>query len=282
LDARRYLFDTLPAELLQIFISGAQTGATRIVTDHSLELSPSAFIIGMKSRLLTLPLVDAGVRCPCGEPATYHHFMICPKLRGGSKIDRHDQVTVAVHDWLDSIDVRSSYVKRALNWKNRSRTDLKVFRRGRCTLQIDTSITSPGRRLRTGAAGTRQPFAAANLRRKEKNDKFLASCRMVGHEFKPFVFETTGAVPKTTREVVNSLLNVSKVNFRSRVRDFRNELWQATIGAIHEGNADIIGCALEFMDSTNFRQQQQADNNTAPGTQPFRRQSRRASVIGRQ
>jgi hypothetical protein len=278
LVARKYLFDTLPAELRQIFISGGQKGATRIVTDHSMEVSPSAFIIGMKSRMLTMPLLDAGVRCPCGEPGTYHHFNVCPRLRGGGKIDRHDQVTIALHDWLAQLNIRSTYVKRSLSWKNRSRTDLKIFRRGRNTLQVDTSITSPGRWIRTG--GSRQPFVAAELRRKEKNDKFLAACRQQGHEFKPFVFETTGAVPKTTRELVSSLLTVSNIEVRQRVRDFANELYQAVIAAIHEGNADIVGSALEFMDLKD-EQDQRTGSAAAPGT-PFRGTRRRvASMQGR-
>ncbi len=81
-------------------------------------------------------------------------------------------------------------------------------------------------------------------------EKFLASCRALGHEFRAFVFETTGAVPKTTRIVVNDLLVVSQVQTRNRVRDFKNELYQKVIAAIHEGNANIIGCALENMDFT--------------------------------
>jgi hypothetical protein len=240
LRARKALMSTLPDELASICMSHAQTGATRIVTDHSMEITASAFVIGMKSRLLTVPLVEPGVKCACGGNPSYHHFMICPKLRGGAKIERHDQVTQELHDWLASIGIKSYFIKRALNWRNRSRPDLRVSRRGRTTLQLDTSITSPGRRIPT--VRRKQPFAAADLRRKEKVEKFLASCRALGHEFRAFVFETTGAVPKTTRIVVNDLLVVSQVQTRNRVRDFKNELYQKVIAAIHEGNANIIGC----------------------------------------
>jgi len=194
----------------------------------------------------------------CGSPATFGHLSKCKYLRGAARINRHDAVT----DQIEALEKMSAphvmREQRNINPTNRTRVDLTSFSASGARA-IDTSIATPGisrkmEQQRHLEINSMTPFAAADLRIKAKNLKWLEPCTRTNIQFTPFVFEATGAIPPASMAFLMESANRAQEYKAHQVRNLLNEVTQKILSAIWVGNADLVATALWQAASGKFSQ----------------------------
>jgi len=156
--------------------------------------------------------------------------------------------------------------EKYVNPDNRARLDL-TSTSASGTRAIDTSIATPGISGKPNKQNhldinVLTPFAAADLRIKTKNTKWMASCAGSRYLFTPMVFEATGAIPPTSVTFLMESANRAQEHQAHQVRNLMNETLQKIIRAIWIGNADLVATALWQAASGKFSAATQAARET--------------------
>jgi hypothetical protein len=84
-------------------------------------------------------------------------------------------------------------------------------RDGTQAVTIDVSITNPMAKtvIARPAREANRPLAAARLREREKEEKYLDACKLHNLDFRSFVLESSGALGQSARDFLALLLGNS-------------------------------------------------------------------------
>jgi len=189
------------------------------------------------------------------------HIINC--TRDGHHATSHNHVQTTIQNEAKLRSQPSTLAQVVKDEPNALITDL-LFpllpgRNGTTATTIDVSIINPMAKTNIArtAAEANQPLASARLREREKINKYQSACAAHNLDFRPVVFESTGALGQSAKDFFAVLLGSACAlpDDTLTESDF-NKIVKAVVTALHRS----IGSKFETAAAT-FRDGRQPDEN---------------------
>ena len=183
--------------------------------------------------------------CRCRPPANGaqpqvdvhgYHLLSCCNL-GGDRQDRHNAVTLALTQFLQSAGLTARREDRSLlrllqPLNNKERMDIHIpnFDSPGCSLNLDVTIADCRAHHFSNASHPAAPGAAALAAERQKIRRYRPKYDRIHHEFQPFAIEAFGRWGPSARSVFRRILSKVMHNSRSSFpRSVSARFWKARI-----------------------------------------------------